>query len=463
MSESNPENNTPRKLAYEAPEEERSSSASPTEAQLERELPTVKSLDYSPAPASHDPYAAFRLRVYQNFMLSFLLATLGTQVMNVAVRWELARQTDDPGTLGLLGGLLAVPIILLALPAGHVSDIFSRKTVLTVTQVLLVLCAAGLGFLAYFGHEWNHYLAMTYVIVFINSIALTFARPARQAYLPQLVPKEVFTNAITWNATTFELASVTGPAIAGFVIYRFSTVGALVVSSACTFVCLLLTLLLPSVPAPPQREPLNFQTLVAGVKFVFRHEFLLPALTLDLFAVLFGGAVYVLPFFATHRLHVDSLGFGFLQAAPSIGAVGMAILLAHLPPMKHAGRSLLLAVIGFGAATIVFGLSRNFVLSFVMLMLTGAFDNISVVVRHTLVQMMTPDSMRGRVSAVNQVFIGSSNELGGMESGYTAKWFGLVPSVVMGGIGTIVVVTLIAIRWPKLRRFGSLNELHSEE
>jgi MFS family permease len=198
------------------------------------------------------------------------------------------------------------------------------------------------------------------------------------------------------------------------------------------------------------------------VKFVFRHEYLLPAMTLDLFAVLFGGAVFVLPFFATDRLHVGSLGFGILRAAPSIGAVAMAILMAHLPPMKNAGRSLLLSVIGFGLATIVFGLSKNFYLSVGMLVLTGAFDNVSVVVRHTLVQMMTPDSMRGRVSAVNQVFIGSSNELGGMESGYTAKWFGLVRSVVFGGIGTIVVVVLIAIRWPKLRRFGSLQESHQQ-
>ena len=187
----------------------------------------------------------------------------------------------------------------------------------------------------------------------------------------------------------------------------------------------------------------------------------MPALTLDLFAVLFGGATYLLPFFAL-RLPLghgwDAFGFGLLRAAPSLGAVSMAILIAHLPPMRHAGRSLMLAVIGFGLATIVFGLSKNFWLSMAMLFLVGAFDNVSVVVRHTLVQIMTPDSMRGRVSAVNQVFIGSSNEIGGMESGYTAKWFGLVPSVVFGGIGTIVVVVLIALRWPKLRKLGPLQD-----
>ncbi|HEX3355747.1 MAG TPA: MFS transporter, partial [Tepidisphaeraceae bacterium] len=208
--------------------------------------------------------------------------------------------------------------------------------------------------------------------------------------------------------------------------------------------------------------PPGFKTLVAGVRFVFNHKLLLPAMTLDLFAVLFGGASFLLPFFATDQLHVGSFGFGLLRAAPSIGAVGMALVIAHLPPMKRAGRSLLLAVVGFGLATIVFGFSRNFWLSMFMLFLTGAFDNVSVVVRHTLVQLQTPDAMRGRVSAVNQVFIGSSNELGGLESGVTAAIFGLVGSVVFGGIGTILVVGLVMLVWPQLGRFGSLQDTPAE-
>lgn len=459
-NDSNSKNNSDSKLAYEAPEEARPATALPTEQQLEKEMPTVRPLDYSPAPVEHDPYAAFRLPVFQSYIGSFLLATLGTQVMSVALQWELAKQTHNPMVLGILGGVQALPVILLALPAGHVSDTFSRKAVLMVTQVILVICPAVLALLVQFGRGSPHYVAATFAIVLVNAVALTFARPARQSYLPQLVSKEVFANAITWNATTFELASITGPAVGGLVIARYNTVAALLLSSICTLVCLGLTGLLPSIPAAAKKEPLNFQTLVAGVKFVFSHEFLLPALTLDLFAVLFGGAVYLLPFFA-ERLGVGSWGFGLLRAAPSMGAVTMAILMAHLPPMKHAGRSFLLAVIGFGMATIVFGLSKNFWLSMAMLFLTGAFDNVSVVVRHTLVQMMTPDAMRGRVSAVNQVFIGSSNELGGMESGFTAKWLGLVNSVVFGGIGTILVVILIALRWPKLRKIGSLQESHA--
>jgi MFS family permease len=461
MNDQNPPNNSGEKIAYEPPDDERPTTGAPNEAQLEKEVPTVKALDYSPAPAPHDPYAAWRLPVFRHFIFSFLLATLGTQIMSVALQWQLAKQTHNPAVLGLLGGMQALPVILLALPAGHVSDTFGRKGVLMFTQVILVICPALLAALTHFAGHSPHYISLTFAIVLANAVALTFARPARQAFLPQLVSNEVFSNAITWNATTFELASITGPAIGGLIIWRSSPTAALICSAACTLVCLGLTALLPSKPAAGKNEPFGFATLIAGVKFVFNHNFLLPALTLDLFAVLFGGATYLLPFFA-ERLFADkpewqSIGFGLLRAAPSVGAVLMAIVIAHLPPMKRAGRALLLAVIGFGMATIVFGLSTNFWLSLAMLFLTGAFDNVSVVVRHTLVQLMTPDSMRGRVSAVNQVFIGSSNELGGMESGFTAKWFGLVPSVVFGGVGTIVVVILIAIRWPNLRKIGSLQ------
>jgi MFS family permease len=462
MSELDSENKSPDKLAYEPPAEDRPASATPTEIDLERETPTIKKLDYSPAPPAHDPYAAFRLRAYQNFIFSFMLATLGTQVMSVAIQWELAKATHKPLILGILGGVQALPVILLALPAGHVSDVFSRKKVLMITQFFLLISGLALAAMVYWGHSLQHYVPAMFVVIFINAIALTFGRPARQAFLPQLVPSEIFSNAVTWNATTFELASITGPAIGGLIIARWSTTAALVVSAVCTAICLVLTWFLPMIPPPATREPPGFKTLVAGVRFVFNHKLLLPAMTLDLFAVLFGGAMFLLPFFATDQLHEGSIGFGLLRAAPSVGAVGMALVIAHLPPMQKAGRSLLLAVIGFGLATIVFGFSRNFWLSMFMLFLTGAFDNVSVVVRHTLVQLQTPDAMRGRVSAVNQVFIGSSNELGGLESGLTAAMFGLVGSVVFGGIGTIVVVGLVWLVWPQLGRFGSLQETPSE-
>jgi MFS family permease len=446
-------------IAYEPPDQERSATAAPTEGELERELPTVGALDRSPPPPAHDPYAAWRVPVFRLFIGNYWLAVIGSQAMAVAVQWDLAMRTKSALMMGFLGGVQALPVILLALLAGHASDVFSRKRVLMVTQVVLVICPLALAMLvARAGRiDQKQYLWVMFGIVLVNAIALTFARPARQAMLPQLVPKGIFSNAVTWNSTLFELATILGPLIGAVVIARWNIVAALIFSAVCTIVCLWLTYLLPPLPAANRGEPMNFKNLLAGVRFVFDHKILLGVMTLDLFAVLFGGATFVLPLFATERLHVGSVGFGLLKAASSIGAVGMAVFIAHLPPMQRAGRAMLLAVAGFGAATIVFGLSTSFWLSFVMLLLTGAFDNVSVVVRHTLVQLLTPDAMRGRVSAVNQVFIGASNELGGFESGMAAAAMGLAASVVFGGIGTIVVVLAVAAAWPQVRKFGALQ------
>jgi MFS family permease len=463
MSEApQPDNNSKNSdsaIAYEPPDQERPTTAAPTEPELERELPTVGTLDYSPAPPEHDPYAAWRVPVFRLFIGNYWLAVIGSQAMAVAVQWDLAVKTKSALMMGFLGGIQALPVILLALLAGHASDVFSRKRVLMVTQVVLVICPVALAVLVRRAGtmDQKHYLWLMFGIVLVNAIALTFARPARQAILPQIIPKAIFSNAVTWNSSLFEIASITGPVLGALIIARWSIVAALVFSAVCTAVCLWLTWLLPPLPAANRHEPMNFQSLLAGVRFVFSHRILLAVMTLDLFAVLFGGATFVLPLFATERLHVGSVGFGLLKAASSIGAVGMAILIAHLPPMQRAGRAMLLAVSGFGAATIVFGLSTSFWLSFVMLLLTGAFDNVSVVVRHTLVQLLTPDAMRGRVSAVNQVFIGASNELGGFESGMAAALMGLAASVVFGGIGTIVVVLAVTFVWPQVRKFGPLQ------
>ncbi|HTL29599.1 MAG TPA: MFS transporter [Tepidisphaeraceae bacterium] len=448
--------------AYEEPDEERPTTAAPTVPALERELPTIQKLDRSPAPPGHDPYAALRLPTYRLFAVTFALAVIGSQSMSVAVQWELFQQTHKSITLGNLGLIQALPVILLALLAGHVSDVFSRKRVLMVTQVLLVIFPLILAFMVKYKHDWRYYIQASYAIILLNACALTFARPARSALLPGLVPKEIFTNAATWNATFFELASVAGPAIGGLIIAKINVFAALVLSAICTSVCFALTALLPDPHVTRKSEPLNMGTLVAGVRFVWRTKILLAIMTLDLFAVLLGGAVYLLPAFA-EQMNVGASGFGWLRAAPSIGAITMAMLIAHLPPMKRAGRALLLAVIGFGAATVVFGFSKSFWLSLAMLFFTGAFDNISVVVRHTLVQLLTPDAMRGRVSAVNQVFIGASNELGGMESGYVAQAFSPVFSVVAGGIGAMIVTVLVAFKWPEIRRFGSLQSAQAIE
>jgi MFS family permease len=295
-----------------------------------------------------------------------------------------------------------------------------------------------------------------YTIIGLGASAGAIGGPAKSALLPQIVPTAIFSNAVAWNSSFFQIASVVGPAIGGFML-RYTVSGVYVVDAAFAMVFAVGLLFLHVRPAERTREPASFRTLTEGIRFVWKNQIIFATISLDLFAVLLGGAVFLLPIFAD-RLGVGAVGFGWLRAAPAIGAFLMAIFITHLPPMKHAGRAMLLAVAAYGAATVVFGLSHWFWLSFVMLFLTGAFDNISVVVRHTLVQVLAPDSMRGRISAVNNVFIGASNEIGGFESGLTANLFGPVLSVVGGGIGTILVVLAAAGLWPQLRKFGSLHD-----
>ena len=306
-----------------------------------------------------------------------------------------------------------------------------------------------------------------YIPPMVSNIGFTFSRAARQALLPSLVPEKVFPNAVTWNSSIFETSSVVGPFFGGLVVaWSFAAFNSAWIAYTFTMigqsVYLLFLFMIPK-RAVTRHAGVNDRGFTAGLKFVWRTRVVLAAMTLDLFAVLLGGATYLLPVFAQDIFKVGPIGFGLLRLAPAAGALSMAMFQAHRPPMKKAGRSLLWAVAGFGLATVLFGLSRNFIFSLAMLAFTGAFDNISVVVRHTLVQLKTPDSMRGRVSAVNNVFIGASNELGGFESGLTAKWIGAVGSVVAGGIGTLLVVALAAITWPEIRRFGSLHDAAPQE
>jgi predicted MFS family arabinose efflux permease len=268
---------------------------------------------------------------------------------------------------------------------------------------------------------------------------------------------------VTWNSSIFEVSSMAGPALAGLVIAIWSPMAAYVLSACFTLAFVYFLLLLHQQPKPAVPHASHKGELMAGIRFVWRTKLILATITMDLFAVLLGGATFLIPVFSRDILHVGPVGFGWLRAAPSLGAVAMAVFLAHRGPMKHAGLVLLWAVAGFGLATILFGLSRWFWLSMFALFLTGSLDNISVVVRHTLVQLLTPDSMRGRVSAVNAVFIGASNELGGFESGLTAAIFGPILSVVGGGIGTILVVMGVALVWPQVRRLGSLHDVRPLE
>ena len=331
-----------------------------------------------------------------------------------------------------------------------------------VSQLIAAIASIGMAFVSHFEGS----IVLLYALLFVEAAtAQATGWPARSALLPQIVPDELFSNAVTWNSSAFQIASVAGPAIGG-VLVSASPTNAFILDACCALTFFTLLAFLRARPAIKSKEAPGFASLIAGVKFVFANQIILGAITLDLFVVLLGGATYLLPMYAKDVLHVGPTGFGWLRAAPAIGAFSMAIIIAHRPPMKRAGATMLWAVAGFGLATVVFAVSRSFMLSLVALALTGAFDNISVVVRHTLVQMLPPARMRGRVSAVNNVFIGASNEIGGFESGLTASLFarllgetrGAIASVLLGGIGSIAVVGIIAAWAKPLRRFGSLAD-----
>ncbi len=413
----------------------------------------------SPSIQPHDPYAVLRFDDYRLFLQAGMYATVGGQMQGVAVGWEIYERTRSATALGLVGLAQVLPVILLAIPAGHAADRYDRKRQLVVAQVLLGLASLGLALLS----TMEGPVSLVYLCLVLTGIGQAVNMPARWAVMPQVVPRAMIANAVTWNSSSWQVASVVGPALGGLSIaLTQGATAAYLFNAACSIA--VVALVWPIVLRPFARDfqPLSFHSLLAGIRFVLRTELILATITLDLFAVLLGGAVALLPIFAKEILQIGPTGLGWLRAAPSIGAFFMAIVLAHRPPLKRAGPALLWSVGGFGAATVVFGLSRSPALSFVMLLLTGALDNISVVVRGTLVQVLTPDEMRGRVSAVNAIFIGSSNELGEFESGVTARVFGAVRAVVLGGVGSILIVAAVAWKWPSVRRLGFLHEAHEQ-
>ncbi len=413
----------------------------------------------------HDPYAALR---HRNFRLLFAASTLsivGAFLETTALSWELYERTNDKLVLGTVGLVEFLPVLLLALPAGHIADRFDRKKIAIVARLFQSLAALGLVYLSLTRGP----LILIFGVIALSSAARTFNGPAFGAFLPLSVPGSAFGNAITWETTSFQLAGMLAPALAGGLIAVLAPVtiangpinlGATVsygLSAALSVAIAACIAALTIRRGPQTHEAATVRDVLAGARFVFRERIILSAITLDLFAVLFGGAVALIPVFARDVLHVGADGFGFLRAAPAIGATVMAIVLTQLPPMRQAGKLLLVVVTGFGLATILFGLSTSFWLSMLALGLTGAFDNVSMVIRGALVPMRTPDAMRGRVSAVERVFVSSSNELGAWESGVTAQAFGPVLSVVGGGIGTLVVVALVAFGLPQLRQLKTLT------
>ena len=408
----------------------------------------------APLVLGEHPYAVLKNRDFLLYLIGRFIASLGQQMLTVAVGWELYERTGSALALGLVGLTQMGPMVLFTLPAGHVADNYNRKRVFLLMTAVIACASGGLAVISAFQAN----VVWIYCCLFAAGTARTFLWPASSAFLPHLVPRNQFAKAVTWNSGSFHLSSVAGPAAGGALIaltHHATTV--YLVNTTAALVCLGLISLVRRDHIVAQKEKMTRTNLAAGFKFVFASKIILATITLDLFAVLLGGATALLPVYAKDILHSGPSGLGILQAALPAGSLLCALILAHRRALQKAGRALLWAVALFGAATIGFGLSRWFWLSFGMLFACGAMDNISVVVRHTLVQLLTPDDKRGRVSAVNSLFIGTSNELGGFESGMMAYLVNPVFSVVSGGVGTILVVIAVALIWPEMRKYGRLD------
>jgi len=397
---------------------------------------------------------AFRYPNFRLYMTARFLSIVSSEMISVAVGWQIYNLTHRPLDLGLVGLAQFAPGVLLFLVAGHTADRHSRKAILRICYGGFALCALVLLALTFRGlfSVWP-----IYAVLVANGAVRAFNGPAGQAFLPQLVKPEHFPNAVTWGSSFFQTATILGP-MAGGLIYGFA--GSPAAVYACATVAYFIALLLLSaihvdIAARKSREE-SAVVILDGLRYIWRSKLILGCMSLDLFAVLLGGAVALLPVYAREILHAGPYGLGVLRAAPGLGAVAVAILLAHHPLRRRAGIWMLYCICGFGVFTIVFGLSRSIALSLVALMLTGAFDMVSVIVRSTLVQLTTPDEMRGRVSAVNMLFIGASNEVGQFESGITAQWFGAVPAVVLGGVGTIAIVLAWNWLFPSLGKVDQL-------
>ena len=375
--------------------------------------------------------------------------------MNVAVGWLLYERTGSAWSLGLIGLVELGPALILMVPAGNAADRYPRRNIGIIAHTLIASAAGGLALVSWSdGPTWTLYACLAVV-----GVGRALSSPSVSTILPQLLPPADFANANAWLASTYQLASITGPAAGGLLIAV--TGGATVPFMVAMCGQLLFAILLSTMPrvAPSSTPHHSAQDIFAGFRFVRANKLFLSAITLDLFAVLFGGAVALLPIFAKDILQVGPAGLGWLRAAPGIGAMTMALVTTRRQPWRRPGVAMLWTVAGFGIATIGFGLSRSFALSMVCLYLTGVFDNISVVIRLTLEQTITPDHLRGRVAAINYVFIGFSNEFGAFESGATAALLGPTLSVVGGGFATLLVVAVVHAVWPQLSRIGPLHTL----
>jgi len=402
-------------------------------------------------------YAVWKIKDFRSFLAGRFFLTFGIQMQAVIVGWQIYELTKDVLALGMIGLAEAIPFMSFAVFAGHIADRFNRKKIMIISTILYLLCATGL--LIYtlkISTFYNQFgVIPIYAIIFISGFARSTFFTSQSALMAQLVPRELYANSTTWNSTFWHIAAVSGPAIGGL-IYGFLRIKiAYLVVTIFVIASIFFFALLQSRPRPIKTVDESFKySLTVGIRFVFKNQVVLGGMSLDMFAVLFGGITALLPVFSGEILHAGPQGLGFLRAAPAFGAVIMALILAHNPPLEKAGKNLLWAVTGFGVCIISFALSRNFYVSLFILALSGMFDNVSVIVRGTIMQLFTPDEMRGRVAAINSIFIGSSNEIGAFESGVAAKLMRVVPSVIFGGVMTLLVAGTAARFAPKLRKLN---------
>ena len=386
------------------------------------------------------------------------LNTLGRQIISVAVGWELYARTRSALTLGLVGLVQVIPVVLLFLAAGNAADRFNRRALATAAVALTGLCGVGLALASAVDAPVSAYLALLFVL----GVATSFHSPASSAVVTTVIPRPALARYNTIGSSAYEVAAIAGPGIAGVLLAVISAWAVYALTAATAFGAVACYLALPA--TPPLRDAITEKASDrrdwrVGLRFIFSSSLLLPALTLDLFAVLFAGVTALLPVVATEMLHTDSIGLGILRAAPSLGAIGMAVVASKLTPWRHPGRVLLIVVALYGAITVGFGFARSMPVAVGLLFVGGALDNISVVIRITLEQMVVPDAIRGRVSAVHHVFIGMSNELGELESGLATHLLGLGPTIIGGGLLAVAVVGFVTWRWPALRQMPPLADL----
>jgi len=408
---------------------------------------------------SNEAFAVMHIRNFQLFMAYRFLMTAAILMQAVIVGWQLYDITKDPLSLGMIGLTEVIPQVCIALFAGHFVDIWDRKKIIFRTSFLLLLGSVIL--LTASTHPENiHFLSGTapiFITIFLVGLVRGILMPAHNALLGQLVPRELLTGASTWGSTIWQIAAVTGPALGGLVYGFFGVIPAYSLVFLFFLISVLMVFFIKSpgkVIHAPDRDERIFASIGEGIRYVFKNQVLLGAFSLDMFAVLFGGAVAMLPVFASDILKVGPEGLGILRACPAIGAILMSVILTFYPPVKNSGKQMLYSVAGFGVCMIVFALSRSFLLSAACLLLSGSFDFVSVVVRSSILQLFTANEMKGRVSSVNSIFVGSSNELGAFESGTAASLMGLVPSVVFGGVMTLIVVGVATATASKLRKLS---------